>query len=161
MAGTPRPSPVPLSQALVPRAPRPPGPHRTGAPPIGTGSSCCFGRGGPVVYANTSRLHLREVALAAPRLHLREARAAMTAEAAPRSAMGAREAATEAEGEPASEAVTCPGHVQEVSETCPPGEPASEAARRAREAALESLRYLHTGAQRVVPPRPRVETAAR
>ena len=41
------------------------------------------------------------------------------------------------------------------------GEPASEAVRRAREAALESLRYLHTGAQRVVPPRPRVEIAAR
>ena len=41
------------------------------------------------------------------------------------------------------------------------GEPASEAVRRAREAALESLRYLHTGAQRVVPPRPRVEISSR
>lgn len=49
---------------------------------IGGGSpSCCFGRGGPVVYANETRLHLRE------------ARAALRAEAASQAAMAARAAA--------------------------------------------------------------------
>ena len=43
--------------------------------------TCCFGRGGPVVYANESRLHLRE------------ARSAMAAESASHAAMAAREAA--------------------------------------------------------------------
>ena len=99
----------------------------------GAHPSCCFGRGGPVVYVNDTRLHLRE------------ARSAMRAEAASHLAMAAREAAEQiGDADPV-------GSLSEAGEEVDrAGAEAAKARAAAREAAIETVRYLHTGSQWVV-----------